>query len=465
MISSSPDRAIRSFMRRLTGLITLKYALSFLTLWSFGWGIAALVWRVTAGLPRWWLWVGIVGALLAVGLAVVLAQRRRPTRATVSALLDQQSHCGGLLMASGEARLGEWRDRMPEPRLPRLRWRAARAWALLAASAVFVIVSLVAPVRWASMNAGRTLDVGSEAQKLAAEIEMLKEEKLLSVSQAETLEQKLDQVKAEAEGTDPAKTWEALDHLSGALDRAAKEAAENAAAKAERLKQAEALAEGLQTGASAMSPQLTTEAMQTLAEMMKKAAEENQSLAQNLSAETQAAMKSGSFTPEQLKEMAKALKQNKAALNAQLSKLNQAGMIDGKNFKSGGQADNAGLAQFLKENANKMSVSDAVGQWCEGGKGGVDRGRGDAAMTWTDGSSEKGAKFKEQVLSPAALAGLSESQLLGLSAGAPTVGQNKTVSAGALNTAAPGGGSAYTQTILPRHKGAVKRYFDRPQGK
>src|SRR6185295_18966029 len=103
MISSSPDLAIRSFMRRLTGLISLKYALSFLTLWSFGWGIAALAWRVTAGLPRWLLWVGIVGALLAVGLAVVLAQRRRPTRATVSALLDQQSRCGGLLMAAGEA--------------------------------------------------------------------------------------------------------------------------------------------------------------------------------------------------------------------------------------------------------------------------------------------------------------------------------------------------------------------------
>jgi hypothetical protein len=34
-----------------------------------------------------------------------------------------------------------------------------------------------------------------------------------------------------------------------------------------------------------------------------------------------------------------------------------------------------------------------------------------------------------------------------------------------LNSAASGGGSAYTQTILPRHRGAVKRYFDRPQTK
>jgi hypothetical protein len=85
-------------------------------------------------------------------------------------------------------------------------------------------------------------------------------------------------------------------------------------------------------------------------------------------------------------------------------------------------------------------------------------------MTWTDGTSEKDARFKEKELPPSALAGLKESQMVGISAAAPTV-ENQVAAHGALNNANQGGGSAYTQSILPRHKGAVKRYFERPQNR
>jgi hypothetical protein len=153
-------------------------------------------------------------------------------------------------------------------------------------------------------------------------------------------------------------------------------------------------------------------------------------------------------------------------MNQKLSKLAKAGMINPNSLK-GAQADrrdNSGLSQFLKENAQKMSVEEATLQWCSG-KGGVDRGRGDAAMTWTDGTSEKDAKFKEKALPPSVVAGLNDSQLVGLSASAPVADTSGVAAHGALNSAAAGGGSAHTQTILPRHKGAVKRYFDRPQSK
>ena len=82
-------------------------------------------------------------------------------------------------------------------------------------------------------------------------------------------------------------------------------------------------------------------------------------------------------------------------------------------------------------------------------------------MTWTEGSDQKNAKFKEKALPPAAVAGLQDSQMVGLSAAAPEVQKGNLAAHGALNNAASGGGAAYTQTILPRHKGAVKRYFDR----
>jgi cell division protein FtsB len=380
-------------------------------------------------------------------------------------MLDNRNDCGGLLMAGADADLGVWR--IPEVALPRLRWRNARAMGLLVASLAFFLISLLAPVRFATMNAARPMDVSREVENLTTQIEALKEAQIIEEGKAEALEQKLDQLSQEASGEDPAKTWEALDHLNDAVEKAAKEAAETASARQERMARAEALSEGLMAGADQLDSKTMTEAMRTLNEMMRDAIKENETLAGDLSPETLEAIKSGSLKAEHLKDISKALGQGKSALNQKLSKLSQSGMINPNSLKGGAQAnrrDNSGLARFLKENAEKMSVDEATLEWCAG-KGGVDRGRGDAAMTWTDGSSEKDAKFKEKVLPPSSVAGLNDSQLVGLSASAPTVDTSGVAAHGALNKTASGGGTAYTQTVLPRHRGAVKRYFDRPKTK
>jgi hypothetical protein len=466
-ISASHDRAIHKFTRKLVTVLTLKHALMLMTLWCFVWGTLALVLRV-GGVSRKPLLWGVIGFLIAIVAAFAIARRQLPSRAAIRALLDNQNDCGGLLMAEGDLALGGWQSSIPQIKLPRLRWRSSRAWGLFAASIVFVIAVLLVPVRFASVNAGRALDISREVNDLSEKIETLKEEQVIDNTKAEMLEQKLGQLSKEALGEDPVKTWEALDHLSDAVEKAAKEAAESAVANQEKLAQAEALAEGLMSGSDQMDSKLMTEAMQTLSGMMQKAMRENQMLANDLSPETREAIKSGALKSEHLNDISKAIGQNKSTLDKKLSKLNQVGMIDSKSLKGGVQAskrDNSGLAQFLKENAERMSVKDAVEAWCENpGKGGVTRGRADAAMTWTDGTSEKDAKFKEKELPPSAVAGLKESELIGLSASAPTV-EKQVSTHGALNNAAKGGGSAYTQTILPRHKGAVKRYFERPQNR
>src|SRR5262245_65119075 len=146
-------------------------------------------------------------------------------------MLDDRDDCGGLLMAGADADLGAWRT--PEITLPRLRWRKARAFGLLAASSAFVLISLLAPVRFAATGASRPMDVGREVENLSAQIEALKEAQVIEEAKAEALEQKLDQLGQEALGEDPAKTWEALDHLNDAVEKAAKEAAEAASASRE----------------------------------------------------------------------------------------------------------------------------------------------------------------------------------------------------------------------------------------
>ncbi len=463
--SAHHDQSIRRFIRRLALLLAFRQSLTFVTVWLFLWGAVALVLRATSATTRRQLMWGAIGIAVAAIAAAVVSRRRLPSRDSVRAMLDSRNDCGGLLMAGADADLGAWRT--PEITSPRLRWRKARAFGLLAASSGFVLISLLAPVRFAATGVARPMDVSREVENLSAQIEALKEAQVIEGAKAEALEQKLDQLGQEASGEDPAKTWEALDHLNDAVEKAAKEAAEAASARRERLDRAEALAEGLMAGGDQLDSKTMTEAMRTLGEMTREAVKENESLAGDLSPETLEAIKSGSLKAEHLKDLSKALSQSKSALNQNLSKLSKSGMINPNALKGGAQAnrrDNSGLARFLKENAEKMSIDEATLQWCAG-KGGVDRGRGDAAMTWTDGSSEKDARFKEKVLPPSSVAGLNDSQLVGLSASAPTADTSGVAAHGALNSAASGGGSAYTQTILPRHRGAVRRYFDRPQSK
>ncbi len=466
--SALHDQSIRKFVRTLALLLAFRQSLTFITIWFFIWGAVALVLRAASATPRGRLLWGGIGVVVAVIAAAFVSRRWSPSRDSVRAMLDCRNDCGGLLMAGADADLGAWR--VPEVTLPRLRWRKARAFGMLAASFAFVLISLLAPVRFAATDAARPMDVSREVENLSAQIEALKEAQVIEEAKAEALEQKLDQLGREASGEDPSKTWEALDHLNDAVEKAAKEAAEAANAKQERLARAEALAEGLMAGGDQLDSKTLAEAMRTLGEMTREAIKENESLAGDLSPETLEAIKSGSLNAERLKDLSKALSQGRSALNQKLSKLGQSGQsrrINPNSLKGGAQAnrrDNSGLARFLKENAEKMSVDEATLQWCAG-RGGVDRGRGDAAMTWTDGSSEKDARFKETVLPPSSVAGLKDSQLVGLSASAPTADKSGVAAHGALNSAASGGGSAYTQTILPRHRGAVKRYFDRPQSK
>jgi hypothetical protein len=86
------------------------------------------------------------------------------------------------------------------------------------------------------------------------------------------------------------------------------------------------------------------------------------------------------------------------------------------------------------------------------------------ALTWKDESKAGGVKFKEEALPPADLAALREAKLAGLSPGTPQVSRGGApAGSGALDRSTSGGGSASTQVVLPRHRAAVERYFERPR--
>jgi septal ring factor EnvC (AmiA/AmiB activator) len=462
--SSAAAHAVRQFTRQFVLTLTLRHALQWSALWGFVWGTAVLIGRGLMDISLKHLAWGALGWLAAGLAAYVYARRQQPAASTVRAVLDLRSHGGGLLMAEAEQSLGAWQT--PAIQLPQVRGRFRQAWTLFAIAAAFLALAFFAPLPRSTSAIARPLDIARETDKLKEDIAALKEAQAIQPEKAETLAQQIQQLQQNASGDDPVKTWEALDQLQAALAQTAQQSAETAAQQQQQLDNAATLADGLEQAASQLDEQTLTVAMQQMAAQANKAAQENAEVAKNLSPELQQALKDGKLNLPQLKELAQALQQGKSALSQRMNKLAQSQpgrMVNPLQLKGGaqsGQRDKSGLAQFLKENAQKQPLDKSLEQWCEGGKGGVDRGRGDAELTWQDPAREDGAKFKEKTLSPAAISELQNSELVGLSATAPTA-QPNVAAHGALNGAATGGGSAYTQPVLPRHKGAVQRYFDR----
>jgi hypothetical protein len=415
------------------------------------------------------LW-GFVGLPLAVVPAVWLALRRLPSLAAVRALFDRRGGCGGLLMAGAEQSLGAWEQRLPQLAVPRVRWQAGRAWGLFLVAAGFVALAFAVPQRLVALDSGTPLDISREVAKLNNQIEVLKEEQILNAERADALKQKLNQVREEASGTDPVKTLEALDHLEDVTSKTAKSAAESATSKTEQMSKTETLAEALRDAGDKADPRLKAEALAELAALSKLAAGDAE-LMEELDPETLKDLeKAGAFDPERMKKIADAMRSGKKKLALRLERLERAGLLDKEALKRlalCSQCNGKELAGLLCDSdCQAFNLNDLLSECNKPGRGGLTRGPGAAKLTFGKESTLDGVKFKEETLPPSALQALQESKVLGIS---PTAPQVETAGAeskpGALTDAKAGGGSANTQVILPRHREAVEKYFERPAQK
>ena len=457
---NTDDRVIRKFRTKMAALLILKKTLAIVTVGCLIWGTVVIVIRATIGLSHLPLLIGSIGLILAIGCAVVLTLRQIPTRTALRATLDKHSAAGGLMMAAETVELGNWRKQMPSIRLPRLHWHGSGSWGRFVGALLFVCISFLIPQRFVEISKANPLDIREEVNQLAEGIDVLKEEEIIESAEAEILEEKLDQLQAEASGEDPVKTWEALDHLADTLSQESADAAQEALSETEHLTQAETLAEGLINEGSEMEAALLSESMSALSELVQEAMEENALLASQL---PDLEGDASSLTLEQLREISAALRFTKSEIYDRLVKLHEINLIDLETLKACeklGECDSEGLAAFLAENADSMSIVECIGGWC---RGDITRGPGHAPMTWNDSATEQGAKFKAESLPLSDIASLEDSELVGLSVSTPAVEtSNQPPESGGLKDATAGGGSSFNQTVLPRHKGAVKRYFERP---
>lgn len=455
-------QALKSFAQKLSLLLMFRGALRWATVWFFIWGVVVLAARFAHLLNSNFLLLGLLGAIPLGVVAAVREFQKRVAFPTVRAAYDGLNQCGGVIMAEEAGEMSEWQNTLPKAISPVLRWRGGKSLGLFGLSGVFVAVALLLPERMTSLAARKPLEIGQLVGELRAELETLKQEKILDPDKAQELQKQLEKVQEKSSAIDPNKTWEALDHMKESYSDLARQAAEEAIAKTGSLTEAETLASALQMAMEAgLGLETATRAAQDLASMLKSAKLEEGLLKGEIPPELLAQL--SSLTREDLQKLMGALQFNKGNLGKTVTNLANLKMIDSQSLsqcQSAGQCPNPGaLASYLCQNTNCNSFSALVASYC---RGGVDRGRGDAPMSWKDESTDQGAKFKEQALPSSDR--FNDSQFVGVSRSAPDLSGDK-ISAehGALASASASGGSAHSQVVLPRHKQTVQKFFKREE--
>lgn len=456
-------RSLRACTRRLTGLLMLRGAVRWVTGWFFLWGVVILTARFASRGEAHWLFPGLLGAVPLAVLAAWIEWRRRPRFTALRAEYDRSNRCGGVMMSEEAGDMSAWRSRLTGPKSPRLKWRSAPSLGAFGLAGLFVVVALLLPERLTQASHDGRLEVGQLVEELQAEVEALEEESILEENKANELEEQLARLGEQSSGLDPNRTWEALDHIKEANAELGRQAAEEALAKLTALTQSETLATALQTAADAgLGEPTATRAAQDLAAMLKAAKLEEGLIDLDLPADLLSNL--DGLDRESMEKLLRSIQFNKDRLGQVTGKLAKLKLIDAKQLaacKKAGECPNSNaLAAFLCESGGECdSFCLLAASYC---RGGVTRGRGDAPMTWTDPSAEAGAKFQEEVLPPSAR--LSDAQLVGVSRAAPDLsGEDVVVEHGALANAPARGGSAHSQTVLPRHQTTVRRFFAREE--
>ena len=493
------ERTLAAFQRNITVTLWKKLTVSHAVLFLFLWGIAVLTFRAGGFHDVKILACGLFGLLAVPPLAWLLARRSVPDDRKLGAILDRDNEAGGLLMSSFETDIGSWTERMNGLRVPKLQWESHRIGGLVLLALCFAATAVFFPISAISDQRRQRLNVDDQINKLTAQLETLKEEKLLNVEEVEARKIELEKIKNEADGVGPVKTFDALDHLAERMNQAASEAAENTKKATEILTKAEMLTQSvkdaLQETDEATAKSLMEGLAQSLEEMLKENEQLRKDLKENLDkrkdGEKNDALKEAlkkmleennfqNLTPEQLEQLAQAIRQCQGDSERMCENLQNAGFpIDPDLLQQ-----LAELRQLDREEAERI-LSD-LWEICDGceGNGQCENGercksnkspRYSQQQDWTTDPDhvddmqfekepdEEGAEFHAKFLPPSDLEAFRNSQKIGLSISSPEPNTDAPGSdrGQALSQTDGGIGTAHGQTIYPQHRGAVGRYFEK----
>jgi hypothetical protein len=420
----------------------------FLDVWP-GWtaasllaaGLLALVCRMfvpgaAAGLR--WLWLA---PLLTILPALVACVRRAYRPAEVVAVADWLSGGQGLLLTLQETPDRAWADSpgleaAAGLTLPRLRpWRKL---APILPALAFLVVAMLLPQRTPEASNGVLAD--DIAADLTSTVAELKQQELITPLEEQRLDREIERIRRGAQERVDASSWEAADALR---ERVAASLAE----KQDAAKWAEESLARLASGAQAAGNADASAAAQTaeLTRALEKLAQSG--LLAGAPADLQGGLKGGKLPtdPKALTELAASLSEYLAKTNGRFGELARLGKEFGRFDPSEFPLDSEGVGPDGEGNPSR---------------GGINRGRGDAPLTWGT-ESQPFDRFKAQALPPGAPRSPDDWAPVAVLPGAPQESSRLSAGSAARQYAAGAGQTAWRRNLAPRHQSAVKKYFDK----
>ena len=418
------EREVVRTVRRLGLWLAVRGAMRALTVAAALWGVLLLALRAGAGVAPPDLGWGVALAVATAGAGALAGWRRRPAAALLRGVVESRRACGGLLLAAAELDVGAWRHSVPAVPPLRLSWRWQRTALALGAAMAFAAASVLVPA--ATSSARAALDLSGPAAGLAARLDVLA---ALDEKPAEVWREELGKAIDLAAAGETERAWQTLDAVAAGVDEAQQQHAEAALAQADRLSRAAAALAAAKGDRAAGEGVPGTDTAES----------------------TAAASPAGADATAAATDL-----RRRADAAARLAAALQSGKpVDASSLRREGLDENA-LAEFLSgkgegEPGGEQSL----------GRGGVDRGRGDAPYLVKEPAHNWGLGFDDQPLPPAAVA-LETSIVLSTDAAEPLPDPRRDGAGGALAGARPDGGAAFTELVLPRHRAAVRRYFTPP---
>lgn len=478
------ELSVSRFRRSLWRMLWLRLTVRSLVvgLWIAGCVILSLrlLWHLPISQVAWTL----APLVLLTFAAAWLARRRIPPAWAARAVIDRSNQTHGLVMADGEIDLGVWKDKAIKQTMenPRIHWMYPRAIGGMFAASIFVLLTLAMPESWLTHQKlfARELDVATDVKHLEEKLDVLEELEIVPEENADAFRRQLKKVKEDAEGTDPAKTLEAMAYLEDQFKKLAEDAADNAAERAREAAALAATAQALDKAASKMSEESLRKSMENLAELAKKADDNAQANGSDAMENAGNISKDG-LSADELKELAEALGNSSQAMQELLAKLGEAGMIDPTEFGEGfgplsleeiellaegfgaGEGMEFGDLEELLE-AYQLYLDGEPGDMFLGYfpcRGRINRGPGPAQLNYLGETEEHGVTFENKVIMPGGIKPNAKMMVKAIRKGRPGGNEVKELSTGGGLGAGAGTGGAHTRVVLPTHRRIVQEYFNR----
>jgi hypothetical protein len=459
-------------------LLFCKYILFWGTLAGFVGGMYFLITNVIAFQNELaTLILCIVLVLGTVFISLFMAWRHQPSPDRIITLLDRVNNGGGMLLSASELIDSGWKEELTINELPVIKLRSPKSIVIFIAALLFVFGAYLAPPAVKAAIGSTHMDIKNETQTLSEQLQVLEEEKIITQKEAANLREQMEKMEKNAAGEDPVKTWEALDHMKESISSKAQEFAEKTARQTEALTLSQKALEALKQARDKASPSEYNVAMEEMAQLMQKLVENSPKLSEKLSKELKDMLKESKLSMDGLEQLLNSQQLTQKQLEALLKKLKERGLCNNPGKKSQCNSGQGGettmvtrenfeeLMKMLDEESKgkkgKCSITSLM-MVCFGGKGGVNRGRGDAPMTWSDKEINRdNVKFKALTLPADGLSSLKRSKLLGVSYGAATAQPDAEISTGHLSGVKVKGTKTNRFILMPKHRTLIKKYFNK----